>query len=64
MSWGDLPLSLSTHRKVKVKIKTAANISHQKLKVGTESAKPSTGRRLQRMQSIRGASSGTRDGET
>lgn len=34
MSWGDLPLSLSTHRKVKVKIKTAANISHQKLKVG------------------------------
>lgn len=64
LSWDDLLLSVSTCKKVKVKIKTAANISPQKLKVGTESAKPSTSQRLQMMQSTRGASSGTGDGQT
>lgn len=64
LSWGDLPLSVSTCKKVKEKIKTATNISAQKLKVGTESAKPSIRQRLQMMQSTKGSSSGTGDGQT
>lgn len=51
-------------RRSKKKIKTATNISAQKLKVGTESAKPSIRQRLQMMQSTKGSSSGTGDGQT